>query len=65
MTQKHSCVKIWHQFDLETRVATGRYFGFPFFELDKFNEIEQKHLKVPDELIVSSNWAKKYWKIMV
>jgi len=55
---KSPCVKIWHQFDLELRVGTGKYFGFPFFELDRFNDLEKKHLKVPDELIVSSQWAK-------
>jgi glycosyltransferase involved in cell wall biosynthesis len=51
-------IKIWHQFDLAERVGKGRYFAYPFFELDSFNQREKKHLSVPDELFVSSNWAK-------
>jgi glycosyltransferase involved in cell wall biosynthesis len=52
------CIKIWHQFDLAERIGTGKYLAFPFFEVDKFNERELIHLNIPDELIVSSQWAK-------
>jgi len=52
------CVKIWHQFDLATRVGTGYYFGFPIFEVDSFKPNEINHLKSCDELIVCSEWAK-------
>jgi glycosyltransferase involved in cell wall biosynthesis len=55
---KATCVKIWHQFDLAERIGVGKYIGFPFFEIDKFNEREIIHLNVPDELVVSSEWAK-------
>lgn len=51
-------VKIWHQFDLAERVGRGRYFAYPFFELDSFNKREVKHLSVPDELFATSEWAK-------
>jgi len=51
-------IKIWHQFDLFHRSGRGKYFAFPFFELDTFNEIEQKHLCVPDTIFVASSWAK-------
>ncbi len=51
-------IKIWHQFDLLHRSGRGKYFAFPFFELDKFNEIELKHLTVPDTIFVASHWAK-------
>lgn len=51
-------IKIWHQFDLLHRTGRGNYFAFPFFELDKFNEVELKHLTVPDTIFVASNWAK-------
>jgi glycosyltransferase involved in cell wall biosynthesis len=51
-------VKIWHQFDLADRVGRGKYFAYPFFELDEFNDREKKHLSVPDEIFVSSEWAK-------
>lgn len=52
------CLKIWHQFDLATRVGRGKYYAYPFFELDKLNEIEKKHLSVPNAIFVSSDWAK-------
>jgi glycosyltransferase involved in cell wall biosynthesis len=51
-------IKIWHQFDLANHIGKGRYFALPFFELDTFNEMELSHLKVPDQLLVTSNWAK-------
>ena len=52
-------VKIWHQFDLANRVGRGKYYAYPFFELDTFNNREKLHLSVPDEIIVSSQWAKQ------
>jgi glycosyltransferase involved in cell wall biosynthesis len=52
-------VKIWHQFDLANHIGRGTYFALPFFELDTFNTIELSHLKVPDRLFVTSNWAKE------
>jgi glycosyltransferase involved in cell wall biosynthesis len=51
-------IKIWHQFDLANHIGKGKYFALPFFELDTFNEMELSHLKVPDQLLVTSNWAK-------
>ena len=50
-------IKIWHQFDLAHHTGKGKYYAFPFFELDTFNELEIKHLKIPDYLFVTSNWA--------
>lgn len=55
---KSTCLKIWHQFDLETRIGTGKYLAYPFFEIDTMNRLEKFHLSVPDELIVSCEWAK-------
>jgi glycosyltransferase involved in cell wall biosynthesis len=55
-------LKIWHQFDLVDRIGRGTYYAYPFFELDTFNEREKKHLSVPDEIFVSSNWAKEVIK---
>lgn len=52
------CLKIWHQFDLASRIGRGKYYAYPFFELDTMNILEKKHLSVPDEIIVSSDWAK-------
>lgn len=52
------CVKIWHQNDLFTRVGNGKYFGFPIFELNEFNEVEQCSIKHCDQIMVCSTWAK-------
>lgn len=51
-------VKIWHQFDLANHIGRGRYYALSFFELDTFNSLEVSHLKVPDRLLVTSQWAK-------
>jgi glycosyltransferase involved in cell wall biosynthesis len=53
------CIKIWHQFDLANKIGNGKYFAFPFFELTLLNEREIHHLNFPDELVVSSQWAKE------
>jgi glycosyltransferase involved in cell wall biosynthesis len=55
-------IKIWHQFDLLSRIGRGKYFGFPFFELDTLNSFEIKNLNVPDAIIVASSWAKEVIK---
>lgn len=54
---KAPSIRIWHQFDLAMHVGTPR-IGFPIFELDQFNPIEQHHLKSVDQLFVCSQWAK-------
>jgi len=51
-------LKIWHQFDLIARLGSGPYYAYPFFEIDTFNEREKHHLSFPDEIFVSSQWAK-------
>lgn len=58
MDIKAPIVKIWHQFDLLDRIGKGKYYAYPFFELDTFNDFEIINLNVPDEIIVSSEWAK-------
>jgi glycosyltransferase involved in cell wall biosynthesis len=55
-------IKIWHQFDLALRPGRGKYYAFPFFELNLFNEKEKHHLRFPDEIIVASEWAKQIIK---
>lgn len=55
-------IKIWHQFDLGTHFGRGKYFGFPFFELDTFNTREKQHLSVPDTIFVTSEWARNVIK---
>jgi glycosyltransferase involved in cell wall biosynthesis len=53
------CLKIWHQFDLSSRIGKGKYFAYPFFELDTFDKREIINLSVPDGIFVSCEWAKK------
>tara|TARA_B100001778_G_C18594982_1_gene634212 strand:+ start:580 stop:1620 length:1041 start_codon:yes stop_codon:yes gene_type:complete len=52
------CVKIWHQNQMAERVGSGKFVGFPIFELDTFNDLEKHHLSACDELMVCSEWAK-------
>ena len=52
------CIKIWHQNDMAQFAGRGKRIGFPFFELDEFNPIEQHHLSSLDSIFVSSEWAK-------
>lgn len=54
-----SCIRIWHQNDMAEFVGKGKHIGFPFFELNKFNELEKHHLNSLDQLFVASNWAKE------
>ena len=52
------CLRIWHQNDMSMFVGRGEKVGFPFFELNEFNEVEKHHLNSLDRLFVSSTWAK-------
>jgi glycosyltransferase involved in cell wall biosynthesis len=52
------CIRIWHQHDMSQFVGRGTKIGFPFFELDTFNEMEKHHLNSVDKLFVCSSWAK-------
>lgn len=53
------CLKIWHQFDLSSRIGNGHYYSFPFFEIDKLTDKEKHHLNYCDYIFVASSWAKK------
>lgn len=52
-----TCVKIWHQNQMAERIGSGKFIGFPIFELDTFTELEKHHLHACDELFVCSKWA--------
>lgn len=56
---KAPCIKIWHQNQMAERVGSGKFIGFPIFELDTFTELEKHHLDSCDELMVCSEWAKE------
>ena len=53
------CIKIWHQNQMAERIGSGKFIGFPIFELDTFSDLEKHHLNSCDELIVCSQWAKQ------
>jgi len=53
------CLKIWHEHSMAERIGRGKFFGFPFFEIDKFNERRKIHLNSCDSIIVASQWAKE------
>lgn len=53
------CLKIWHQFDLASKIGNGHYYTFPFFEIDKLTDREKHHLNYSDFIFVASRWAKK------
>jgi len=54
-----ACLKIWHQYDLASKIGHGHYYTFPFFEVDKLTDREKHHLNYSDFIFVASNWAKK------
>ena len=57
------CIKIWHQNQMAERIGSGRFIGFPIFELDTFSDLEKHHLQSCDELMVCSRWARDIvWK---
>jgi glycosyltransferase involved in cell wall biosynthesis len=52
------CFKIWHQFDLATRIGNGKYCALTFFETDKLKPIEINMINNLDYVFVASEWAK-------
>lgn len=52
-------LKIWHQFDLATRIGTAKYGALVFFEIDKMNSIEINSMNNTDCVFVASKWAKE------
>lgn len=52
------CLKIWHENQMAERIGHGKFFAFPFFEVEKFNPRRKTHLSSADEIIVASNWAR-------
>ena len=52
------CLKIWHEFSLAEHIGKGKYFAFPFFEINQMKDRRANHLSYVDEIVVSSQWAK-------
>ena len=53
------CLKIWHEHSMGERIGKGKFVGFPFFELNKFDPPRKIHLSSCDEIIVASQWAQE------
>jgi glycosyltransferase involved in cell wall biosynthesis len=53
------CFKIWHQFDLATRIGCGKFSALTFFEVDKLKQKEIQMIDSLDCIFVASNWAKQ------
>lgn len=58
-TNSAACLKIWHQFDLASRIGNGKYGALTFFETDKLKPIEIQMINNLDFVFVASEWAKK------
>ncbi len=56
------CLKIWHEFSMAERIGRGRFIGFPFFEINKFNDVRKNHLASCDDIFVASKWAQDILK---
>lgn len=54
-----TCIKIWHQNQMSERIGSGKFIGFPIFELNEFDAIEKHQLASCDEWMVCSQWAKE------
>lgn len=52
------CLKIWHQYDLASKIGNGHYYTFPFFEIDKISQREKHCLNYSDYIFVASQWGK-------
>lgn len=50
--------KIWHQYDLATRIGNKKYSALTFFEIDKLKTTEVAGINNLDSIFVASNWAK-------
>lgn len=55
---KNPCFKIWHQFELATRVGSSKYVALSFFETDKLRSNEIRMINHTDTMVVASTWAK-------
>jgi glycosyltransferase involved in cell wall biosynthesis len=51
------CLKVWHEFAMGERIGKGDLYGFPFFEVNKFDFRRKHHLESCDGVIVASDWA--------
>ena len=57
--KNNPCFKIWHQFDLATRIGLSKYVALTFFEIDKLKPNEIQMINSTDTMVVASSWAKQ------
>jgi len=50
-------LRIWHQFDMASRIGHGIHCGMPIFELDELTAREKHHLDALNKIFVCSRWA--------
>ena len=53
------CLKVWHEFGMAERIGKGRLLGFPFFEINKFDNQRKHHLSTCDDVLLTSKWAQE------
>lgn len=56
---KAPSLKIWHAWDLQSRIGSGSHYVFPFFELDSISDMECHNFQCADHIFVASKWAKE------
>ena len=52
------CLKVFHEFDLATRIGSGKCGTMSFFEIDYLDERRVAHLNCSDVIFCPSSWAK-------
>lgn len=52
-------LKIWHQFDLASRIGRSKYIALTFFEIDRLKPVEVNMINNTDTILVASRWAKQ------
>lgn len=57
-SSKDPCLKIWHQWDLASRIGNGKYGALIFFEIDTIKDYEKHMINNLDVVFVASKWAK-------
>jgi glycosyltransferase involved in cell wall biosynthesis len=58
-SKNNPCLKIWHQFDLASRIGSAKYGSLVFFEVDTMNNIEINSMNNTDCVFVASKWAQQ------
>lgn len=52
-------LRIFHEFDLAQHIGEAQHYGWPIFEITNFSGQRLRHMKVQENIIVCSQWAKQ------